>query len=62
MIILQNISYIHPDKELLFDQINLSVNRHDKVALIGNNGTGKSTLLKIIAGKLEHSSGQINRA
>jgi len=61
MITLQNISYIHPDKELLFDQISLSVNKHDKVALIGNNGTGKSTLLRIIAGELEHSFGQISR-
>ncbi|MDR6563249.1 MULTISPECIES: ABC-F family ATP-binding cassette domain-containing protein [unclassified Arcicella] len=62
MLILQNISYIHPNKDLLFDNINLSVNRHDKVALIGNNGTGKSTLLSIIAGKLMPSAGQFNVA
>ena len=60
MISLQNIAYIHPDKESLFDQINLSINKHDKIALIGNNGSGKSTLLKIIAGDLEQSSGNIS--
>jgi ATPase subunit of ABC transporter with duplicated ATPase domains len=58
MLILQNISYTHPNKDLLFSDINLTVNNHDKTALIGNNGTGKSTLLKIIAGELQPSNGQ----
>ncbi|MDR2286177.1 MAG: ATP-binding cassette domain-containing protein, partial [Prevotellaceae bacterium] len=57
MLIIQNITYIHPNKDLLFDKINLTVNKRDKVALIGNNGTGKSTLLKIIAGILPPSDG-----
>jgi ATPase subunit of ABC transporter with duplicated ATPase domains len=59
MLIIQNITYIHPNKDLLFDKINFTVNKHDKVALIGNNGTGKSTLLKIIAGILLPSSGML---
>ncbi len=59
MLILQNISYLHPNKELLFENINLTVNHHDKVALIGNNGSGKSTLLKIIAGALPVSAGTL---
>ncbi len=59
MLILQNISYRHPDKDLLFDQISLTVNKHNKIALIGNNGTGKSTLLKIIAKELLPSGGQL---
>lgn len=59
MLILQHISHIHPTKDLLFDNINLAVNKQDKVALIGNNGTGKSTLLKIIAGESQPSSGQL---
>ena len=59
MLILQNISYIHPNKDLLFDNINLAVNNHDKIALIGNNGSGKSTLLKIIASELQLSGGQL---
>jgi ATPase subunit of ABC transporter with duplicated ATPase domains len=57
MLIIQDIAYIHPNKDLLFDNINLTVNKYDKVALIGNNGTGKSTLLKIIAGILPPSAG-----
>lgn len=59
MLILQDISYIFPDKELLFENINLTVNNHQKIALIGNNGAGKSTLLKIIAKELQPSGGHI---
>jgi len=59
MLILQTIAYAHPNKDVLFTGINLSVNRQDKIALIGNNGTGKSTLLKIMAGMLKPSSGNI---
>ncbi len=60
MLILQNISYIHPDKNLLFETINLTVNRQDKIALIGNNGSGKSTLLKIMAQELQPLDGQLH--
>lgn len=59
MLTLQNISYTHQNKDLLFSDINLTVNNHEKTALIGNNGEGKSTLLKIIAGELQPTYGQI---
>jgi ATPase subunit of ABC transporter with duplicated ATPase domains len=57
MLVIQNLTYIHPDKDLLFKNINLTINCRNKVALIGNNGTGKSTLLKIIAGIFKPSGG-----
>ncbi|HMR19668.1 MAG TPA: ATP-binding cassette domain-containing protein, partial [Sphingobacterium sp.] len=60
MLVLQNISYTHSSKDLLFGNINLTVNNHEKTALIGNNGVGKSTLLKIISGGLQPSDGQID--
>jgi ATPase subunit of ABC transporter with duplicated ATPase domains len=59
MINLQNISYLHPDKELLFSNISMTVAARDKIALIGNNGAGKSTLLKIIAKELQPADGQV---
>lgn len=59
MLILQNISYVHPNKDLLFDNINLTINKQDKIALIGNNGIGKSTLLRILAGNIQPSGGQL---
>lgn len=59
MVILQGVSYIHPNRDLLFTDIHLAINKQDKIALIGNNGSGKSTLLKILAGKLQPSSGLV---
>lgn len=62
MLTAQKISYIHPDKEPLFDNISFSLQGHDKVALIGKNGVGKSTLLKLLAGQLSPTSGNIKSA
>jgi ATPase subunit of ABC transporter with duplicated ATPase domains len=59
-IFLQNISYLHPNKNLLFKNISFTVECQKKATLIGNNGSGKSTLLNIIAGNLSPSSGSIN--
>ncbi len=60
MLSLQQITYQHPNKELLFSNLNLTVNPHEKIALIGNNGVGKSTLLKLIAGKIIPNSGHLH--
>ncbi|WP_316785910.1 ABC-F family ATP-binding cassette domain-containing protein [Pedobacter frigiditerrae] len=62
MLQLQGVTYIHPNRDLLFSNINLNINKHDKIALIGNNGTGKSTLLKILAGKLKPTTGLLRTA
>lgn len=62
MLLLQQVSYAHPNKELLFEQLNLSLNTNNKWALVGNNGSGKSTLLKLIAGELSPLSGIIQCA
>jgi ATP-binding cassette subfamily F protein uup len=45
----------------LLDNISLSINEGDKIGLIGVNGTGKSTLLKILAGKEDAEGGTIIR-
>lgn len=60
MLNLRNVTYALPGKKSLFGEINITVNKSDKIALIGNNGAGKSTLLKIIAGECLPSGGQID--
>lgn len=59
MLILQGVGYAHPNRDILFTDINLTVNKHDKIALVGNNGTGKSTLLQVMAGTLHPFTGQV---
>lgn len=54
-----HITYIHPDNETLFRQIDLILPQGQKAALIGNNGCGKSTLLKILAGEITPQKGEI---
>ena len=43
----------------VFSKVELLLNRGDKVAVVGVNGAGKSTFLKILAGQIEHDSGEI---
>lgn len=45
----------------LFEDVNLKINKDDKIALVGSNGTGKSTILKILAGQESPESGSINK-
>lgn len=48
-------------ERLLFDDTSFSINEGEKVGLIGINGTGKSTLLKIVAGLEEPDGGSVVR-
>ncbi len=49
------------DGKYLFNNANFKINKNDKLALVGANGTGKSTLLKLLAGIEEPESGFIQR-
>ena len=44
----QSITYMHPDKDVLFSNVSFTISKGQKVALIGNNGSGKSTLMRLI--------------
>lgn len=45
----------------LFDDITYVINKRDRIALVGKNGAGKTTMLKIIAGLQSPSSGCVNK-
>ena len=59
MLLLQSVCYSHPNKDVLLTDISFAAGKQDKIALIGNNGTGKSTLLQIISGGLVPASGMV---
>lgn len=46
----------------LFKDVNLQINKGDKIGLVGKNGAGKSTLLKLLAGWNKPSEGAIHKA
>jgi ATPase subunit of ABC transporter with duplicated ATPase domains len=58
-IILKNVSKSLAQKTL-FTSVSFVIAQHERVAIIGNNGTGKSTLLKIMAGLEPADEGQVN--
>ncbi len=58
LISVDNISKSYGEK-VLFSNISFGISKGDKVALVANNGTGKSTLLKIILGKDVSDDGEI---
>ena len=60
IITLENISKSYSEKVLL-NNVSLGVNEGDKIGLIGINGAGKSTFLKIVAGKEEFFDGNITK-
>ena len=60
MLSIKSISLSFKDR-ILYDQINFSVNRGEKVGLSGRNGAGKSTLMKIITGEVKPDGGQIDK-
>lgn len=47
------------DNTTLFENLDIDIKRGDKTAIVGPNGIGKSTLLKILLGKAQKSSGEI---
>ena len=59
MVSINNLSVEFSAKSL-FDNISYVINRKDKIALVGKNGAGKSTMLKIIAGLQQPTSGTVS--
>lgn len=58
LITIENVSKSYTERMLL-DEISLGINEGDRIGIIGINGTGKSTLLKLLAGLEEPDAGTI---
>lgn len=61
MLSISNLSYFIGGRAL-YENANLHIKPKDKIGLVGQNGTGKSTLLKIISGDYQPSSGEVQKA
>lgn len=55
----ENICFSYPGQPELFENVNLTVSKHDRICIVGKNGKGKTTLLKILAGALSPLQGQV---
>lgn len=55
----ENITYTLPNGRVLIDNFSTLVQRGDKIGLIGPNGVGKTTLLKVLLGELQPDSGKM---
>lgn len=57
---INELSFKYPDeRQPLFSDVSLHINRGERIALVGPNGVGKSTLLKLLIGKLKPVEGTI---
>ena len=56
---LDQVGHAYGDAPLLFSGLDLLVDRRDRIGIVGPNGTGKSTLLDIVAGRKTPSQGRV---
>lgn len=59
MVRLEEASFRYEEGQTLFDSISFTIERGDRIAVVGKNGTGKTTLLKLMTGRLTPTSGAI---
>ena len=56
---LQNVTFNYDGAENLYEKLSFTLNRGEKFLVVGENGIGKSTLLKLIVGKLQPKDGSV---
>lgn len=59
MISFEKLGYFLP-QGFLFSDVSLQINRGDKIGLVGKNGAGKSTMLRLINGQIQPSEGKVH--
>ncbi len=58
---LSGVSFAHPDSAPLFDNVDLMLDPRERLGIVGANGTGKSTLLDVLAGRRSPTAGVVKR-
>ena len=59
VIVVEHASFAHPGGETLIRDFSMVLQRSDRIGLLGANGTGKTTLLKLLLGDLQPTSGKV---
>lgn len=59
MLEVKDLDFAYPNSQILIEQLNLGIQKGDRICLVGKNGRGKSTFLRLLAGELVPSSGEI---
>ena len=59
VIVVEHVSFAHPGGEPLIRDFSMVLQRGDRIGLLGANGTGKTTLLKLLLGDLQPTRGQV---
>src|ERR1700681_1152641 len=62
IIAVDDVSVGYDPKKPVLNRVTLRIDTDDRIALLGSNGNGKSTLIKLLAGKLPPFSGHVTRA
>jgi len=60
IISIEDITFKYQNNQPVFRGLSLTVNRHETIGVVGSNGAGKSSLLKLMVGLNEHEAGSIN--
>eukprot|EP00052_Salpingoeca_macrocollata_P008989 m.70849 g.70849 ORF g.70849 m.70849 type:complete len:744 (-) comp16868_c0_seq1:298-2529(-) len=58
---LVDVGFAYPEQDFLFKHVEFSINQNSRICLVGPNGIGKSTLLKVIYQELEPTIGMVSR-
>ena len=56
---LKDVDFKYDDKNVVFNKINLTINKGDKIVVTGSSGTGKTTLIDLITGLLKPTGGSL---
>jgi ATPase subunit of ABC transporter with duplicated ATPase domains len=59
-VVVSNLAYAHPGGDLLFSEVSFKVTPGQHVGLVGANGVGKTTLFRILAGRLPADDGDVD--